>query len=93
MTWRAFSRDPLEERTAAFQVESPLADLDLCEALFAATNLYQGPLWDLLEPALPADRTHTSLSVGLDGRGDYVAIDGTTYEVAVAGFRVCGDPR
>lgn len=42
-------------------------DALLLEKLFAATGTYgalEPELWDLIEPALPADRTHTSLSVG-----------------------------
>jgi hypothetical protein len=36
----------------------------ICEALFDNTNTYEGPFWDRLEPVLPANRTHTALSVG-----------------------------
>jgi len=87
--WRAFSNrsafgyDP--EAKVIFEVESSLDDLELCEEIFKETNLYQGPIWDLMQP-LPEDRSHTAISVIFD-RGDYVTIDGTTYEVAAMGFR------
>jgi hypothetical protein len=32
--------------------------------VFAQTNCYAGSLWEKLEPVLPANRTHTALSVG-----------------------------
>jgi hypothetical protein len=42
----------------------PKDDLEVCEALFRDTNLYEGPFWDRLDGNLPETRTHTALSVG-----------------------------
>jgi hypothetical protein len=36
----------------------------VAELLFAATNLYAGPYWSLVQAHLPEDRGHTALSVG-----------------------------
>ena len=74
----------------------------LLDGIYTATNLqtelldfgYSAPfveLWKCIESVLPADRTHTSLSVG-----DTIQInrtttsielqDGPTYKVAIVGF-------
>lgn len=55
-------------------------DQRICEDVFTNTNLYSGPLWDLMQP-LPLNRTHTSISVG-----DYVVIDGRMYRCASVGW-------
>lgn len=52
----------------------------LCEMLFRDTNLYEGQLWDLLQP-LPEGRTHTAMSVG-----DLVQIDDVLYRCEDIGF-------
>ena len=78
----------------------------LLDAIYTATNLkseltdfgYRAPfvqLWNSIEAVLPANRTHTSLSVG-----DKIQInrsaasieneDGATYTVADAGFELVG---
>ena len=44
--------------------QTPEQDIKLCDLLYHSTNIYQGRLWELLEPKLPANRTHTALSVG-----------------------------
>jgi hypothetical protein len=49
--------------------------------LFRDTNLYQGELWDLIEPNLSPKRTHTALSVR-----DEVSIDGRRYVCAGIGW-------
>lgn len=98
VTWRAFNDPTMPDRvaeierkgrqietSAAFTYDTDLDDLALCEQVFRDTNLYEGPTWNLLEPVLPANRTHTALSVVFDN-GDYVDIDGRTYEVAGVGF-------
>lgn len=88
LVWRAFGDrpmpgyDPAAERT--IEVETDLDELALAEKVFAETNTYQGDLWDALQP-LPDDRTHTALSV-IFNRGDWIIIDGTTWEVAPFGF-------
>lgn len=85
VVWRAFTRPGETNTRRTITIESDLDDLQLCEEIFAATNLYQGPIWDALQP-LPEDRTHTAISVNGD-RADFVSIDGITYEVALMGFR------
>ena len=45
------------------------------------TNLYAGKVWDAVESVMPAERSHTALSVG-----DFVSIDGRTYRCADLGF-------
>lgn len=56
-------------------------DTALLEALFHATNMAEGPYWQVIEPVLPPDRTHTSLSVG-----DYVAVEDRVYRCAFFGW-------
>lgn len=91
ITWRAFSTSPYRQErgphpvaTKTIEVETDKNDLELCEDFFAQTNLYSGPLWDALQP-LPEPRSHTALSV-IFRTGDYVTIDGRTYEVKSMGF-------
>ena len=74
-------RDP--HATAAFRLaglpEDPQA---VCEALFEATNLYQGPLWDQMScQGLPPTRGHTALSVG-----DELTLDEHTWRCAPVGW-------
>lgn len=57
------------------------SDLEFCERVYANTNTYAGLVWDALQPVMPADRSHTALSVG-----DLVSIDGRTYRCADLGF-------
>ncbi len=52
----------------------PDNQLPLLERLFEATNLQEGHLWQQIESYLPADRTHTSLSAGVIGGGDEIAV-------------------
>ena len=89
VTWRAFGDRPMigyeAETSTTFEIETDLPELALCEEIYKQTNLYNGEMWDLMQP-LPEGRTHTAISVIFD-RGDYVTIDGTTYEVASMGFR------
>ena len=60
-----------------------------CEALFEATNLAQGPLWEQLScQGLGRGRGHTSLSVG-----DEVGIDGRTWRCAPVGWTDTGPTR
>jgi hypothetical protein len=61
--------------------ETGLDDLRICELAFENTNLYSGPLWDLISPVIPQNRWHTSLSVG-----DFVSIDGRKYECKDIGW-------
>lgn len=88
--WAAFGAKPKQGKAigaATITVPETYANVDICEQVYAATNLYSGPLWDQIEAVLPPNRTHTALSVG-----DYVIINDDadravrTYRCASAGF-------
>lgn len=93
VTWRAFTEEgPWTHRQArldagkqttsvAITVEHDGTDLALCEEVFRQTNLYDGELWNRMEPLLSDSRTHTALSVG-----DWVRIDDRVYKCADLGF-------
>jgi|688.fasta_scaffold494109_3 hypothetical protein len=80
ITWKAFCHEDTPSRqatSATIQYDAPpVDDIILCEKVFRDTNLYEGDLWDILEPVLPDNgkRTHTALSVG-----DTVEVDGNLY--------------
>ena len=89
ITWKAFGDHP-EANPPRFvsSVEfSPVAviekasPLDICNQVFRDTNLYEGPLWKVIEPLLSPSRTHTALSVG-----DEVEVDGVTCRCEGAGW-------
>lgn len=65
ITWKAFSADtdyPVTSLT--FSYAFFLDDERICDLLFQDTNLYQGAIWEhFIEPNLPANRSHTALSV------------------------------
>lgn len=91
VTWRAFGGRDYGlfyegDKTATFEIDTDLADLALCEKVYQATNLYEGKVWDLLEPVLPEGRSHTAISTVFT-RGDWVTVDGRTYEVMPIGFQ------
>lgn len=80
----------IKERNAAaevnFQFEFDFEDDNdfvICERIWANMNQYQGKVWDALESFLPANRSHTALSVG-----DEVRIDGRAYRCADFGFEL-----
>jgi hypothetical protein len=81
--WKAFERHGLQTTSATIQFEADSTDSDheICERIFAGTNLQRGLFWDLLEPVLPATRSHTSVSVG-----DEILIDDDTYRCEMIGF-------
>jgi hypothetical protein len=82
ITW-ASMRDASQTATASFPIFlGTVTDLEVCEEVYASTNTYSGSLWrNYIEPRLPADRTHTALSVG-----DRVTIGDRTYVCADFGF-------
>lgn len=85
VTWKAF-KDSVStfEKVTSATIETNRIQGDgiaIAEAVFRDTNMYQGVLWDLLEPVLPENRTHTALSVG-----DEVTVDGHTYQCASIGW-------
>ncbi len=68
--------------TVEVEVEHVGSDQELAEAVFIATNTYSGSLWeDIIEPALPSSRPHTSLSVG-----DVVKVDGRLWSCESVGW-------
>ena len=88
VTWKAFGDKPQIGRfvssvefTLPEVVSKTVSDEHICETIFKQTNLYSGPVWDVIQPLLSATRTHTALSVG-----DEVEIDGVAYICADLGF-------
>lgn len=88
VTWKAFGDKPeigrfvsSVEFTLPEVVSKTVSDEHICETIFKQTNLYNGPVWDVIHPLLSATRTHTALSVG-----DEVEIDGVAYICADLGF-------
>jgi hypothetical protein len=78
ITWKAFG-----ESTSA-TIEWDYSDSqDVCDQAFRDTNLYNGSLWEALEPHLPENRTHTALSVG-----DEVEVAGLTHRCGPAGWSI-----
>lgn len=84
--------------TATFEIPKQLtaSDYEICDAVYKATNLQDDiasfckpdefqsiqQIWTALVPVLPAQRTHTSVSVG-----DVVTIDGRSYECSDIGWK------
>ena len=84
VTWKAFGDSPEHnEFVSSAQIETAeFADpLELCNKIFRDTNLYDGELWDLIEPKLSPTRTHTALSVG-----DEIQVDGATFRCEGMGW-------
>jgi hypothetical protein len=84
--WCAFGDKPernrwMQSATITLPIDEKATDLDVCNVAYTNTNLYSGALWDILEPALPEDRTHTALSIG-----DLVIVDGRRYRCAEVGW-------
>lgn len=77
ITWKAFG----EPTSVQFDLDTHDSAQTLCERVFRDTNLYQGSIWDIVEPILPENRTHTALSVG-----DEVAVDGKVFRCASIGW-------
>lgn len=79
VTWKAFEKslgfgESVASVTVQYKAHEETDDTDICEWVFQDTNKYQGSFWDLVEPLLPENRTHTALSVG-----DEVEVNGITY--------------
>lgn len=92
ITWKAFGNQPERKReitSASFELPNdfgnPKYGTEICDHIFQDTNLYCGFYWNLIEPVLPWNRTHTALSVG-----DEITIDSITYRVADVGFEKVG---
>lgn len=77
ITWKAFG----DATSATFDVPDNGDAIDICDMLFRQTNLYEGYAWNILEPLLPENRTHTALSVG-----DEITVNGVTYRCEPIGW-------
>lgn len=91
VTWKAFGEFPERGKfitSVEFEIDvAPLGlteedvNQSICEGIYQATNLYGGGYWNLIQPKLSENRTHTALSIG-----DEVEIDGAIYVCADIGF-------
>lgn len=77
ITWGAFG----SPTSITFKTDVDGNPSDICEQLFRETNKYQGKLWDIIDPLLPEDRTHTALSVG-----DSVQVNDMAFRCAPVGW-------
>lgn len=77
ITWKAFG----SPTSATIQYDTGLDEDAILAKAFRETNLYEGYLWNALEPHLPEDRTHTALSVG-----DEVTINGNVFRCEPFGW-------
>jgi hypothetical protein len=87
VTWKAFEKslgigEAVTSATVSYEAHHETDDTDICEWVFRDTNKYQGSFWDLVEPLLPENRTHTALSVG-----DEVEVNGIIYRCEGAGWQ------
>jgi hypothetical protein len=76
----------------------PVKDEIILDMIYQVTNLqdelvdfvrnsyYQIVLWDAIKEVLPANRTHTSLSVG-----DEIQIEDRLYSIEMVGFKMLAD--
>ena len=69
ITWKAFSTEENNRPITSASVDvyynaEVISHTQVCDIVFEQTNLYTGSLWNKLEPVLPANRTHTALSIG-----------------------------
>ncbi len=86
VTWKAFGNIADAGRfVSSVEIETAfpttVSHKEICEIVYADTNMYQGYTWGLLQPKLSPTRTHTALSVG-----DEIEIDGSRYVCADFGF-------
>ena len=88
ITWKAFGNKPERNRyisSVKFQTEFDVTSVNdkiaLLDVIYHSTNTYSGNLWNLIEPLLSPNRTHTALSVG-----DEVQIGDDVYRCADFGW-------
>lgn len=84
ITWKAFGESPIHDEyitSVEFDLDTKDSALAICEQVFSDTNRYQGELWNIIEPLLSDNRTHTALSVG-----DEVTINNRTFLCASIGW-------
>lgn len=92
ITWKAFGERPeINRQITSVTIEvpndfvTPKFHNSILESIFEDTNLYRGFYWDLIQPNLSPNRTHTALSVG-----DEVQINDITYRCEFVGFQKVG---
>ena len=92
ITWKAFGNKPeinryisFVEFETEFKIDESNVDKFL-EVVYQQTNIYEGNLWNVIEPKLSAFRTHTAISIG-----DEIEIDGQVYICADFGFEKIED--
>jgi hypothetical protein len=92
ISWKAFGDKPKQGKfvsSVEFETEFKLEEWYIEQFLniaYRQTNTYSGNLWDIIQPQLSENRTHTALSVG-----DEIEIDGQVYIVADFGFEKIED--
>lgn len=86
ITWVGmFDKSEFAQLGFTWQVENQVTDIEILEKIYRDTNLYSGIIWELIEEILPPNRPHTALSVG-----DWIVIDGKTYECDDFGWKELG---
>jgi len=91
ITWKSFT-EPTQSSSATISFDynaEVFSHTEICDIVFEQTNLYEGALWNVLEPALPDNRTHTALSVN-DEVTIYNHNTGFTYRCAHFGWELVG---
>lgn len=85
ITWKAFGDKPQIGRfisSVEFETDFDVVDkIQLCDVIYHVTNVYSGNLWEIIQPKLSPNRTHTALSVG-----DEVEIDGEVFQCSDFGW-------
>lgn len=93
ITWSAFSHATGDREGRTVRPETSMTigldtkeetDAEILNRLFHDFNTYSG-IFKTFEECLPADRTHTALSIG-----DKIAIEHILYEIAPVGFKPIG---
>ena len=81
LQWHSDEKPLTTHFTFTWDFEGADNDLDICDRLFHVTNMQEGSMWRFIERLLPANRRHTSLSVG-----DEVVVEGQIYRCDVFGW-------
>lgn len=86
VTWKAFgNRQNRQISSVTIEVPNdfvaPQFHNSVMNSIYQDTNLYRGFYWNLIEPLLSPNRTHTSLSIG-----DEITIGEQTYVCADFGW-------
>jgi hypothetical protein len=88
ITWKAFGNKPERNRyitSVTFETDFKVSDVNdqikLLDVIYHVTNTYSGNLWNIIEPLLSPNRTHTAISVG-----DEIQIDDNLFRCDDAGW-------